>query len=136
MMEYRWDEGNDRYYFVELNGRFWGSLHLALFAKVDFPTLLVDAFFGHRPNRFPKPVSGVKCRHTVPGELQYVWSRIKSRNLPLRSKLWSALEFVFLSFSPTVHSDLLFPGDRQLYWQGIQQYGREVCRALKRRLGF
>jgi len=60
MMEYRWDPTTDQFYFLEMNGRFWGSLHLALFAGVDFPALLLDAFHAHRqvmwrdpPRRYP-----------------------------------------------------------------------------------
>jgi hypothetical protein len=34
---------------MEINGRFWGSLQLAIDAGVDFPVLLVDAALG-RPH--------------------------------------------------------------------------------------
>src|SRR4029077_449257 len=34
MMEYRWNPSTDDFWFLEMNGRFWGSLHLALFAGV------------------------------------------------------------------------------------------------------
>jgi predicted ATP-grasp superfamily ATP-dependent carboligase len=134
MLEYRWDEASGRYHFLELNGRFWGSLHLALFAGVDFPALLVDAFCGHPPSRPPRPALGIRCRHTIPGEVQYVWSMLKAGHLPYRQRGWAALEFLLLSLNPTVYADLLFPGDRQLYWKNMAQYGGEVFRAVGRRL--
>jgi predicted ATP-grasp superfamily ATP-dependent carboligase len=42
MVEYKVDEGTGMPYIMEINGRFWGSLQLALDAGVDFPRLLVD----------------------------------------------------------------------------------------------
>ena len=43
MVEYRYDPASRRYVFMEINGRFWGSLQLAIDAGVDFPALLVAA---------------------------------------------------------------------------------------------
>lgn len=37
MVEYRRDEGSGRYAFMEINGRFWGSLPTAVYAGADFP---------------------------------------------------------------------------------------------------
>ena len=114
MLEYRLDESTGHFYFIEFNGRFWGSLHLALFARVDFPTLLLDAFHG-RPQAAPKYRPGVRCRNTFPEEVRYVWSRLKDRRLSLGARAWSVLEFVLLGLDPRVHNDLLYPGDRSLW---------------------
>lgn len=122
MMEYRWDLATDEFHFIEMNGRFWGSLHLALHAGVDFPCLLLDAFHGHLPARAPSFPLGVRCRWTFPKEVQYVWSRLKDRELGVRSRVWPALEFVWLSCDPRVKSDLLFRGDRRLYWHGLKRF--------------
>lgn len=46
MVEFKHDEASDRYGLMEINGRFWGSLQLAIDAGVDFPRLLVDRFLG------------------------------------------------------------------------------------------
>lgn len=46
MVEFKHDEATDRYGLMEINGRFWGSLQLAVDAGVDFPRLLVDRFLG------------------------------------------------------------------------------------------
>lgn len=37
MVEFLWDPETDRWRFVEINGRFWGSLPLAIASKADFP---------------------------------------------------------------------------------------------------
>jgi hypothetical protein len=122
MMEYRHEPQTGRFHFLEMNGRFWGSLHLALQSQVDFPRLLVDAFLGHperRPARFPL---GVRVRHTFPMEVQYVWSRLKDRTLPAPARAWSVLEFFLLVADPRVRSDLLFPGDERLYWESMRRF--------------
>lgn len=46
MVEYKLDAVRGTPYLMEINGRFWGSLQLALDAGVDFPGLLVRAASG------------------------------------------------------------------------------------------
>jgi predicted ATP-grasp superfamily ATP-dependent carboligase len=46
MVEYKLEEETGTPYIMEINGRFWGSLQLAIDAGVDFPRLLVE---GGRP---------------------------------------------------------------------------------------
>jgi predicted ATP-grasp superfamily ATP-dependent carboligase/protein-tyrosine-phosphatase len=41
MVEFKYDAAADAYYLMEINGRFWGSLQLAVKAGVDFPSLLL-----------------------------------------------------------------------------------------------
>jgi predicted ATP-grasp superfamily ATP-dependent carboligase len=138
MLEYRLDERTGRFAFLELNGRFWGSLHLALYAGVDFPTLLLDAFSGHPNTTLPEYHSGVRSRYTVPAEVQYVWSRLKDGRLGWLKRIWSILEFALLSLDPRVHDDLCFPGDRRVGWVTLRRklpgLLAEVGRALRRRL--
>ncbi len=52
MVEFRTDSRTGKPYLMEINGRFWGSLQLAIDAGVDFPALLIDWMTGkpvHRP---------------------------------------------------------------------------------------
>lgn len=46
MVEYRKDDTTGRIHLMEVNGRFWGSLQLAVEAGVNFPRLLVDMLLG------------------------------------------------------------------------------------------
>ena len=46
MVEYKLDQNDGTPYLMEVNGRFWGSLQLAVDAGVDFPALLVAAALG------------------------------------------------------------------------------------------
>jgi len=50
MVEYKLDRSDGTPYLMEVNGRFWGSLQLAIDAGVDFPALLVAAALGRRPD--------------------------------------------------------------------------------------
>lgn len=43
MVEFKQDRRDGRPKLMEINGRFWGSLQLAIDAGVDFPTLLIDS---------------------------------------------------------------------------------------------
>lgn len=48
MIEYKLDAATDTPYLMEINGRFWGSLQLAIDAGVDFPMLLARLSQGER----------------------------------------------------------------------------------------
>ncbi len=133
MLEYRLDEATGRNYFIEFNGRFWGSLHLSLFAGVDFPALLLDVFHGH-PQPPPVYSLGVRCRNTFPQEVQYVRSRLKDRRLSVGARAKSVLEFVLLSVDPRVHNDLLYPGDRGLWFVAMRRSLGPLLAGLARRL--
>jgi predicted ATP-grasp superfamily ATP-dependent carboligase len=120
MMEYRWNPDTDEFTLIEMNGRFWGSLHLALYCGADFPVLLLDAFNGV----ISKPVSIVnsklRSRHIVL-EMRYVWSQFKDPQVSITRKLWALIEFVYLTLDPGVKSDILFPGDRRLFLYQVRQ---------------
>ncbi|MCF7971706.1 MAG: ATP-grasp domain-containing protein [Methylococcaceae bacterium] len=42
MVEFKWLPDTDKYWLMEINGRFWGSLPLAYAAGADFPKMLFD----------------------------------------------------------------------------------------------
>ncbi len=128
MMEYRWDAATDRFAFVEMNARFWGSLHLALHAGVDFPRLLLDAWQG-RAVTPPRPRPGVRCRH-LPDEVRHVWSKLRSPALGPGAKLAAVAGFLALGADPRVRGDLWFPGDRGLFWRGLARLPSGLPRAV------
>ncbi len=118
MFEYRMDPATKRFNLLELNGRFWGSLHLALYAGVDFPRLLLDAFFG-KPQLAGEFRGGTRCRWTFPRDVEYLWSYVRDPRISLLARCGAVGEFLLLSAHPGVRSDLNFPGDRALYWKAI-----------------
>jgi predicted ATP-grasp superfamily ATP-dependent carboligase len=62
MVEYKQDSATGTLYLMEINGRFWGSLQLAIDAGVDFPVLLLKAATG-QPQAGPLPYqTGIRSR--------------------------------------------------------------------------
>ena len=62
MVEYKRDLRTGEAVLMEINGRFWGSLQLAIDAGVDFPALLVDSALGRTPQPVTSWRSGVRSR--------------------------------------------------------------------------
>ena len=62
MVEYKRDAATGVPYLMEINGRFWGSLQLAIDSGVDFPNLLLDLATGHAPKAPPPFRTGQRLR--------------------------------------------------------------------------
>lgn len=62
MIEGKRDAVTGRWYVMEINGRFWGSLQLAIDAGVDFPAILARAVLDGELNEAPRWRSGVRLR--------------------------------------------------------------------------
>lgn len=71
MVEFKRDKTAGTIHLMEINGRFWGSLPLAVGAGADFPSYLFDLMVHNRRN-FPATYAiGFRCRQ-LPGELQWL----------------------------------------------------------------
>jgi predicted ATP-grasp superfamily ATP-dependent carboligase len=70
MVEFKWDETTGDYWLLEVNGRFWGSLPLALAAGMDFPYYLYQLAVGETPAAPAAYREGVLARDAV-GELKH-----------------------------------------------------------------
>lgn len=126
MLEYRWDPETDRFWFIELNARFWAALHVALYAGVDFPRMLVDLFHGGRVQQVSEFPLGLQVRYTIPFEVGYVASRWKDKRLSLVSRLGSIAGWFGRFLNPAIRSDLSFPGDRGLYFRQWRRFFKEL----------
>jgi predicted ATP-grasp superfamily ATP-dependent carboligase len=62
MVEFKIDRKDGRPKLMEINGRFWGSLQLAIDAGVDFPHILIESFSGHAMGALPPYRVGVRSR--------------------------------------------------------------------------
>jgi predicted ATP-grasp superfamily ATP-dependent carboligase len=62
MLEYKREMTTGTDYLMEINGRLWGSLQLAIDAGVDFPVLLVEAALGRPSPPVTKYRIGVRSR--------------------------------------------------------------------------
>jgi len=84
-------------YLMEVNGRFWGSLQLAIDAGVDFPWLLYQLAIGRNLGKVKPYITGVKCRWLL-GDLVSLWKVLINNGpcphpLPF-GKIQSVLQFL------------------------------------------
>jgi predicted ATP-grasp superfamily ATP-dependent carboligase len=78
MVEYKRDATTGRCYLMEVNGRFWGSLQLAIDAGVDFPRLLVASALGDRFKPQASYRIGVRSRWWW-GQVDHLIGRVPRR---------------------------------------------------------
>ena len=126
MMEYKWDALSRQFTFIEINSRYWAALHLDLFAGTDFPTIQLDALMGLQRPSEPVKTRSVTCRNTVPPDFGYAVSRARDEAVAMHKRLWALVEFVLLGLVPWIKVDLLFPGDRQLYFRQWSRFIRDL----------
>jgi predicted ATP-grasp superfamily ATP-dependent carboligase len=97
MMEYKQDRRTGTPFLMEVNGRFWGSLQLAIDAGVDFPYLAYRLARGEPIDAPPAYRVGVKSRWLL-GDLDHLLLRLfrGQRDLPdaAPSKLRTLIDFL------------------------------------------
>jgi predicted ATP-grasp superfamily ATP-dependent carboligase len=76
MVEYKVDSATGTPYLMEVNGRFWGSLQLAIDAGIDFPTILVKKALGDDLMPVLVPQAGVRSRWEF-GEINHLFARLR-----------------------------------------------------------
>jgi predicted ATP-grasp superfamily ATP-dependent carboligase len=76
MVEYKLDTATGTPYLMEINGRFWGSLQLAIDAGVDFPRLLVECALGRQPQPVLEFRTGVRSRWWW-GDVDHLLARLR-----------------------------------------------------------
>jgi protein-tyrosine-phosphatase/predicted ATP-grasp superfamily ATP-dependent carboligase len=116
MVEFRRRSTDGTPLYLEINGRLWGSLALALHCGVDFPAALIDCYqYGAPRHIAPGYRAHVKSRNIIPGEIHYVRSVLKAKpaegyDAP-PSKVKTLIEFVALSLDPRIGHDYLWWSD-------------------------
>ena len=116
MVEFRRGAADGKPYFLEINGRLWGSLALALHCGIDFPKSLVECYQNGAPTTMTSSYrSGIKCRNIFTGELVHVLSILRARraqglNQP-PSKVGAIAKFFALSLNPTIRHDYFWWSD-------------------------
>jgi protein-tyrosine-phosphatase len=145
MVEYRSDPARDRAAFIELNGRFWGSLSLAARAGVDFPLALARLLLdGERPAPpRPRAVYGRK----LTGDIEWTKRVLRLRLAELRGRGPTPEERRLLLLRPLARSLIEWGrvvAGREV-WDGaalddpgpilseVGQVARDQARALARR---
>lgn len=132
MVEFKRNPATGSFRLMEVNGRFWGSLPLAVAAGADFPAMLhalmTTGAVGHRPAARPGIVARQLAR-----DVDWL-EHVLRRNAPLRlvnlPTLGEVLRDGLLVFSPRHHFDVQHWRDP---WPGMVDLGRLV-RAQWRRI--
>jgi predicted ATP-grasp superfamily ATP-dependent carboligase len=112
MVEYKVDAKAGTPYLMEINGRFWGSLQLAIDAGVDFPLLLVELATGKHPAPVTTYRTGVRSRWWW-GDVDHLIARVRRSPAALGlppgspSRLRAIADFLLL----------WRPGDRNEIWR-------------------
>jgi len=107
MIEFKVDQRDGRAKLIEINGRFWGSLPLAVLAGVDFPWLYYCLVTGQPISNLPGYQTGIRSRHWL-GDLSHVlavlFAKDRMRDLVYPSRVSAVREFV--SPSQSLYSDV------------------------------
>ncbi|MBD3215518.1 MAG: hypothetical protein GF311_23105 [Candidatus Lokiarchaeota archaeon] len=67
----------DEFFLIEINGRYWGSLPLAISSGVDFPYLHIQQTLGE-PVTQPPYLKGLKQRWTLPGDILWLFESLRN----------------------------------------------------------
>jgi predicted ATP-grasp superfamily ATP-dependent carboligase len=138
MLEFKQDARTGDLYLIEVNGRFWGSLQLAIASGVDFPFMTYQLAIGERPSVPRSYAVGVKCRWLL-GDLDHLLMRLtrSAGDLNLANSAPSRIRAMldFLKFvEPGVHYEILSCSDPAPALQELSDYGRTLLRGFTRRL--
>jgi predicted ATP-grasp superfamily ATP-dependent carboligase len=76
MVEFKREQSTGVPFLMEINGRFWGSLQLAIDAGLDFPVSLVRLYFGEPIAAQPDYPLGIRSRWLL-GDLDHLLMRVK-----------------------------------------------------------
>ena len=134
MVEFKMNPETGRWLLIEINGRFWGSLPLAVAAGADFPLALTQLLVEGKTCFSQEFRTGLCCRNF---RADLSWQRANLRadrkdptlaSLPLSQVLWETVRNVALlrERSDTFTWDDPMPGLAEL--TGIVSHGRAAVR--------
>lgn len=127
MVEYKVDERTGTPYLMEVNGRFWGSLQLAVDAGVDFPALLLSAATGERPAPVHGYTPGVRSRWWW-GDVDHLIARLRRSRAelslpPEAPGRWRALrDFFTIHFGRDRAEILRLDDPRPFFRESVQWF--------------
>jgi predicted ATP-grasp superfamily ATP-dependent carboligase len=136
MLEYKQHHQTGRPVLMEVNGRFWGSLQLAIDAGLEFPYLSCQLALGQRLN-LPVPYAvGVKSRWTL-GDVDHVLARIRQGRAGLPENApstWGAVVDFVRATAPDVRGEMFRRDDPGPAYRELCQYTTSLFRSARRRL--
>lgn len=130
MVEFKEDEATGEAYLMEINGRFWGSLQLAIDAGVDFPRLLVEAALGGAPGTPPEYRAGIRSRWLW-GDVDHLLAMLRRgdelrRTHPELPGTLRSLGAFVLPWRPGDRFEVLRAGDPGPFLRECREWFREL----------
>jgi protein-tyrosine-phosphatase/predicted ATP-grasp superfamily ATP-dependent carboligase len=135
MVEFKVDKASGVPYLMEVNGRFWGSLQLAIDAGMDFPWFLYQlATTGAVQELAKRYETGVRSRWWL-GDLDHLLLRLRKSeselSLPLGSPSMRETITSFLNvWDPKTKTEILRLSDLRPGLHELAEYGRTLARWL------
>lgn len=131
MVEFKYAPASGEYRLMEINGRFWGSLPLAVAAGADFPALLHELLTTGRLTPCPPAREGIVCRQ-LSRDIDWLEHVLRKAAPPGLARLpsWQrVLLDTLLVLSPRHRFDVQSIRDP---WPGLVDLGRIVQRQTAR----
>lgn len=132
MVEFKIEEGSGKPYLMEVNGRFWGSLQLAVDSGVDFPVLLVEAALGRRPEPVTTYRTGIRSRWWW-GDVDHLLARLRGSEPATTEgggRLEALADFLVL-WRPGDRSEVLRLSDPMPFVEETRRWVRDAWRGWR-----
>jgi predicted ATP-grasp superfamily ATP-dependent carboligase len=126
MVEFRVDAQGTPY-LMEVNGRLWGSLQLAIDSGVDFPWLMLRASTGERLESLAGYRLGCRLRWFL-GDVDNLLLELRGRGIArtVGRKLGAVLSFIGTTFEPGVRNEILRGEDPRPAWLELRRWLKRI----------
>jgi len=135
MFEFKRDPATGGWWLIEINGRFWGSLPLAIASGVDFPWALFQQCRGGEALPWPDHTGGVTCRN-LSMDWPWLWRNLRAdrrdpelATVGLGKLAGEALRVVGLRD----HYDSFALDDRGPAWAELRGIARDLAQILMKK---
>jgi predicted ATP-grasp superfamily ATP-dependent carboligase len=131
MVEFKRDIRDDKAKLMEINGRFWGSLQLAISSGIDFPSLCLEYYLHGKPISHSRDYKIRKRLNWFFGILDHLITRIKNANRILNlppgspSLSWVTIQLLKRRNENTSF-DVYDPEDRKPFFREMKNYIRNT----------
>lgn len=130
MVEYRYDPATGRYWLMEINGRFWGSLPLAYHSGVHFAWESYARGIGRASAEPQPPYRQRSARYAIP-DAKHMLAVVCDGALPMSRRLAVAGKFFADTFNPRVRYYVWSPRDPGPFLGDIYRMVRKAARRGK-----